>query len=240
MSTSEDRTLPLLGRRGLVIGVETAAGGALATALGEAGADLGLATMRADEGVLAARRLQRRLRGAGREANVYAFDVTLGQNVKVSTRQVTKELGGLDFVVSAPDEPLTSPLERLTDSDLARVTTVNFYAHVFAIRAAVDEFRRPGQGHVLLVVPETAAAEAAAYRAAQAATLNLVTSLSEELRPRSVAVNAAVVPPTAGSAGLDRAGPLVVEILSAHPADVTGRVYHLGHSRPGADDQGRA
>ncbi|MGE0228558.1 MAG: SDR family NAD(P)-dependent oxidoreductase [Dehalococcoidia bacterium] len=230
VSASEDRTLPLLGLRGLIIGVETAAGGAIAAALGEAGADLGLATMRADEGVLAARRLQRRLREAGREASVYAFDVTLGQNVKVSTRQVTKELGGLDFVVSAPDEPLSTPLERLTDSDLARVTTVNFYAHLFAVRAAVDEFRRPGRGHVLLVVSEGDSAEAAAYRAAQAATLSLVTSLSEELRTRSVAVDALVVPATAGSAGLDRAGPLAIEILRAHPADGAGRVYHLGTS----------
>ena len=49
-----------------MIGVETAAGGMIASAFGRAGADLGLATMRADEGVLAARRIQRQLREAGR------------------------------------------------------------------------------------------------------------------------------------------------------------------------------
>ena len=37
----------LTGRRGLVIGVETPAGGAIAIALGEAGADLGLAVLSA-------------------------------------------------------------------------------------------------------------------------------------------------------------------------------------------------
>src|SRR5436190_11232956 len=91
----------LAGRRALVIGAETPAGGAIARALIGAGVDLGLAAMRADEGVLAARRIEREARAAGRNAATYAFDVTLGQNVKVSTRQVAKELGGLDILVSA-------------------------------------------------------------------------------------------------------------------------------------------
>lgn len=233
-ATSE---LPLLGRRGLVIGVETEAGGAIVAALGAAGADLGLATMRADEGVLAARRLQRQLREQGREASVYAFDVTLGQNVKVSTRQVTKELGGLDFVVSAPDEPLASPLERLTDSDLAHVTTVNFYAHLFAVRAAVDEFRRPGRGHALLVVRHAEGDGRAAYAAAQAATLSLVATLSEELRARTVAVNALVVPSTGDP---ERAGRAARDVLREDPALATGRVYDLAMDPDGATDQGQA
>src|SRR5690349_3256801 len=114
-------SVQLAGRKGLVIGVETLAGGTIAAALGLEGAALGLATMRADEGVLAARRIQRQLREAGRQATTYAFDVTLGQNVKVSTRQVAKELGGLDFLVSASDLPLEAPLNRLTDSELAHV-----------------------------------------------------------------------------------------------------------------------
>src|SRR5438105_7490850 len=111
------------GQRALVIGAETPAGGAIARALIGAGVDLGLATMRADEGVLVARRLQREAEAAGRTAATYAFDVTLGQNVKVSTRQVAKELGGLDILVSAPDRFLAAPLARTTDSDLAQVMT---------------------------------------------------------------------------------------------------------------------
>lgn len=236
MTIPADADTPLLGRRGLVIGVETEAGAAIASALGAAGADLGLATMRADEGVLAARRVQRRLRELGRVASVYAFDVTLGQNVKVSTRQVAKELGGLDFLVSAPDESFASPLERLTDSDLARVTTVNYYAHVFAVRAAVDEFRRAGHGQVLLVVRRAGGGGHAAHAAAQAAALSLVPVLAEELRPRTVAVNALIVPPAVDA---DRTGQMAVEVLRGDPAHHTGQVYDLGTDDPGADDEGQ-
>lgn len=228
--------LPLLGRRGLVIGAETEVGGAVAVALGAAGAHLGLATMRADEGVLAARRLQRRLREMGREASVYAFDVTLGQNVKVSTRQVTKELGGLDFLVSAAGEPFASSIERLTDSDLARVTTVNFYAHVFAVRAAADEFRRAGRGHALLVARRAEGDGRAAYAAAQAATLSLVTSLSEELCTHAVAVNALVL---SGNAEPERAGRAAIEVLRGDPAQVTGQVYDLAMREQATTDGGR-
>jgi enoyl-[acyl-carrier-protein] reductase (NADH) len=216
--------LKLAGRKGLVIGVETRAGGLIAAAMGLAGADLGLATMRADEGVLAARRIQRQLREAGRQATTYAFDVMLGQNVKVSTRQVAKELGGFDFLVSASDLPFTASLSRLTDSDLAHVTTVNYYAHVFALRAAADEFRRAGSGQALLVVQEPAdRAGATAYEAAQAATLTLVKSLSEELRP-SVGINALVV---AGEVVADELGQAALALVSGDAAEVTGEVRRL-------------
>lgn len=214
----------LAGRKALVIGVETAAGGAIALALGRAGADLGLATMRADEGVLAARRIQRVLREAGGQATTYAFDVTLGQNVKVSTRQVAKELGGLDILVSASDLPFTGPLPRLTDSDLAHVMTVNFYSHVFAVRAALDEFRRAGAGRVLLVAHQASDPEVAAYEATQAATLSLVRTLSEELRAASVTVNAVLV-----ANALDDARLAAVAVAACAPAEapVSGQVYDL-------------
>lgn len=208
-----------------MIGVETAAGGLIASALGQAGADLGLATMRADEGVLAARRIQRQLREAGRQATTYAFDVTLGQNVKVSTRQVTKELGGLDFVVSASEFPFSAPLSRLTDSDLAHVMTVNFYAHVFAIRAAADEFRRAGGGRVLLVAHEGAGEpETAAYEATQAAALSLVTSLSEELRPQHIGVNGIVV---SGEPDPRELGEAAIALIAGDPAEVTGQIRRV-------------
>lgn len=232
----EESGRSFLGRRGLVLGVETDAGSAIASALGTAGADLALATMRADEGVLVARRLQRQLRELGRQASTYAFDVTLGQNVKVSTRQVAKELGGLDFVVSAPDEPLVGPFERLTDSDLARVTTVNFYAHVYAVRAALDEFRRGGEGHALLVVRRSEDG-GAAYQAAQAATLSLVTTLADELRERAVTISALIVPANIGGA---RAGRAALELLQGDPARASGRVYDLAARPEGAaDHEGR-
>ncbi len=249
----QESVLPLVGRKALVVGVETPVGAAIARALGAAGADVGLATMRADAGVLVAKRIQRELEAAGRVAATYAFDVTLGQNVKVSTRQVTKELGGLDILVSAPDRFFAAPLGRTTDSDIQQVMTVNAYAHLFAVRAAADEFRRTGGGRVLLIVHEAAEAGlagAAAYAAAQAAALNLARSLAEELLPQSVGVDALVVGTTTWvdtEAGTlepvlpgDAAavlGRLVVGMLTSDAA-ITGRLEHLdAHIRQAARGQ---
>jgi 3-oxoacyl-[acyl-carrier protein] reductase len=221
------------GRKTLVLGVETPAGAAIARALGAAGAALGLATMRADEGVLVAKRVQRELAAAGGVAATYAFDVTLGQNVKVSTRQVAKELGGLDLLVSASNRFFEAPLERTSDSELAQTMTVNCYAHLFAVRAAADEFRRAGAGRALVVVhpsAETGLAGAAAYAAAQAAALNLVRSLAVELQPERIAVDALVIDAQAGresGATVDAQAVATALQLLAAPVEHTGRIARL-------------
>ena len=217
----------LLGRRALVVGVETPAGAAIASALGAAGADVALAVMRADEGVLTARRLQRELRELGRTAMTYAMDVTLGQNVKVTTRQVTKELGGLDLVVSAPDDLILAPLARTSEAQLAQIMTWNCYAHAFVARAAFDEFRRDGRGHLLLVthaLGERPAPNAAGYALACAATLGLVRSLAVEHPEPDLATTALLRGASAFDApgALDRiadAGELAAAIARADEAE---------------------
>ena len=175
----------LLGRRALVIGAETASGTAIARALGEAGADVALAVLRPDEGVLIARRLQRELRDRGRQALTYAMDVTLGRNVQVTTRQVSKELGGLDLVVSAPDEAFLASLAQTSDAQLAQTMTLNGYAHAFAARTAFGEFRRQGEGERVFILVthalgQRAAAGATAWSMACAAALGLLRSLALE------------------------------------------------------------
>ncbi len=215
----------LAGRRVLVVGVETPAGGVIARALGLAGAALGLAAMRADEGVLAARRIQRELQAAGGFAATYAFDITLGQNVKVSTRQVAKELGGLDMVVSAPDRFFAAPLGRTTDSELAAVMVANCYAHLFAVRAAADEFARAAGGRVLLVTHaagEAALPGAAAYAAADAATLSLARSLAEELRPQRIALDVLVVGSATWAEG--SVPPALVPVLDGATSEALARL----------------
>jgi NAD(P)-dependent dehydrogenase (short-subunit alcohol dehydrogenase family) len=110
------------------------------------------------------------------------------------------------------------------------VITVNFYSHVFATRAAADEFRRGGGGQVLLVTHEADAVEGiAAYEASQAAVLSLVRSLSEELRPQRVGVNGLVVGPQVD----DSLGTAAVDAINSPPAECTGRIINLAGPRSG-------
>lgn len=240
----------LLGRRALVIGAETATGQSIARALGEAGADVALAVLRPDEGVLIARRLQRELRDRGRRALTYAMDVTLGRNVQVTTRQIAKELGGLDLVVSAPDEAFLAPLAQTSDAQLAQTMTVNGYAHAFAARSAFDEFRRQGEGPrafilVTHTLGERGEAGAVATSMAAGAALALLRALTREhaggdraavglLRGASLPGDAATVADlgdalaAADAAEADPLGRLACAIATATAADVHGRVFSAG------------
>lgn len=245
----------LAGRKALVVGVETAAGGAIASALGAAGADVALAVLRPDEGVLAARRIQRELRALGRAAYTYALDATLGQNAKVTTRQVAKELGGLDLVVSAADAPLAGPLARTSEAQLGQAMALNCHAHAWVARAAFDEFRRGGRGCLLIVthmLGERPAPGAGAYALACAAAIGLGRALAaEHAAPGLAAVTllrgAAAFDPSSVAAdggGLEAAiasadaaeAPALARLAAAAaastPEAVTGRVLSAAADAP--------
>lgn len=234
---------PLAGRKALVVGVETATGGAIASALGAAGADVALAVMRPDEGVLTARRLQRELRALGRAAMTYAMDVTLGQNARVTTRQVAKELGGLDIVVSAPDDPAPRALAETSEVQLAQAMTMNCYAHAYVARAAFGEFRRGGGGNLLIVthaLGDQPAAGAGVYALACAATLGLARTLVTEHDEPGVAITTllrgarafdastgslAAAIAAADEAEADALARLAVRLAASAPDDVRGGVF---------------
>jgi len=183
----------LSGRRAMVIGAETPAGGAIARAYAEAGADVALCALTPDDAVMRARAVRRDIEAMGRRAPEYIMDVTLGKNVQVTTRQIVKELGGLDIVAVAPDRFIAKPIEKITDTDLARTMQVNFNSHFFAVRTAVEEFRRQEQpGRIVLVtsvIGERGLPNATAYAAAHGAVHNFARAAALELAPENITVN---------------------------------------------------
>ena len=190
----------LSGRVAMVVGAEFASGGAIALALAEAGADVAVCAVQADERVLESRKVKRAIEAMGRRSAEYVMDVTLGRNVQVTTRQVAKEMGGLDIVVSASELPMTAPLEKISEMELARVVALNFSSHLFTIRSAAAEFRRNeagpnGRGIVLVLTRAMGehAAEQTAFYAAQAGAQQLVRESAVELAEAGVRVNALAV-----------------------------------------------
>ena len=190
---SAPRYFDLTGRKAMVIGADNPAGGAIARAYGEAGADVALCALTPDEAVMRARAVRRDIEAMGRRAPEYIMDVTLGRNVQVTTRQIVKDLGGLDIVAVAPDMFLAKPIEKTTDTDLARVMQVNFSAHFFAIRASAEEFRRrEGPGRIVCVTSvlgERGLPNTTAYGAAHGAVHNLVRGAAQELAAEGIMVN---------------------------------------------------
>jgi len=189
--------LDLSGSKAMVVGAEFAAGGAIALAFAEAGADVAVCALQADESVLTSRKVKRAIEALGRRSAEYVMDVMLGRNVQVTTRQIAKEMGGLDLVVSAAELPLEGPLDKISETDLARVVALNFSSHLFVIRSAAGEFARNeagpnGRGSVLVLTRNLAEAQPghAAFVAAQAGTQQLVREAGREFAEAGVRVNA--------------------------------------------------
>jgi NAD(P)-dependent dehydrogenase (short-subunit alcohol dehydrogenase family) len=220
----------LSGGRALVIGAGNPAGRGIALALAGAGMDVALAsaTVEGDE-VMAVRRTKRTLADFGRRVPEYAFDTTLGQNVQVSTRQVAKELGGLELLVNAqganaPGAAAAATSGRMSDSDWGRALALHLNGVFFACRAALREMEGRG-GAIINVVPLPleVAGSMAAIEAAAAGVIGLTRGLAREFRDRGVRVNAIQLRPGAQDALLASAG-----LLLASPAcELTGQVLHL-------------
>ena len=189
----------LSGSRAMVVGAEFETGGAIALALAEGGANVAVCALQPDESALRSRKVKRAIEALGRSSSEYVMDVMLGRNVQVTTRQVAKEMSGLDFVISAGELMLEAPLSKITETELARVVAFNFSAHLFIIRSAAGEFARnelvEGQRGSVLIVTKHAASRVkiAAVAGAQAGAQQLVREASRELAEIAVCVNALIV-----------------------------------------------
>jgi NAD(P)-dependent dehydrogenase (short-subunit alcohol dehydrogenase family) len=192
MSTNIEH-FDLSGRKAMVVGVENPAGAAIARAYAEAGADVALCVLKADDAVMTAKRIQKEIEAQGSKSGVYVMDVTLGRNVQVTTRQVAKELGGLDIVASCPDLFLGKPIAKTTDAELLQVMTHNFNSQFYVARSAAGELAKNEAGGNLIllshILGERGAKNTAAYGAAHAATQSLVRSLAQELGSSQISVN---------------------------------------------------
>jgi len=234
MTTSQ---LPLADKRALVLGAGSAAGRTIAVALATAGADVAVATASLDgDEVMAARRTRRAVEAAGRRSTEYAFDVTLGQNVQVSTRQVAKWLGGLDILVWAVSTPLARPADKITDAEWSRALAINLSGAFFACRAALREMLADAWGRIILVTGQPGSADttdSAAVLTARFGLFGLASALAGEYGTRGIqayVVNLAPPHQESTPAGSDHEGApvdladLAVFLATDAPARLNGSV----------------
>ncbi|MHB8576111.1 MAG: SDR family NAD(P)-dependent oxidoreductase [Dehalococcoidia bacterium] len=234
----------LAGRRALVLGAGTAAGRAAALAMAVAGADVAVAAGSIDgDEVMAVRRVKRAVEALGRRSAEYAMDLTLGANIRVSVRQVAKEMGGLDVLVNAPDAYLRKPADQLSDADWSRILNVNLNGVFYACRAGLKEMAAGG-GHIInicSVFGERGAAESAAYVAAKHGVVGLTRALALEYAGRGITVNAvalgrlvgadmALFPEGTPYTDLASLGPLIVSLCSPSGAGVNGQIINVEDS----------
>ena len=232
-------------QRAIVYGAERPAAAAVAAGLREAGA--AVAVTSAETGGSSMFRMKKAAAGGPAEA----VDLANGTNVRVATRKLVKQLGGLEIAVVAPGAWFAAPLGKTLDADVQRLLGANLGGTYAAFRSAAREFRGgPGRLIALLEAPAARGlTNTSAFAASQAGVIGLVRALSQELAPQGVTVNAIVQgwtehSPGRGSSNPDdnlllrfipmrRFGtpediaPLAVYLASPVAGYVTGQTFHI-------------
>jgi glucose 1-dehydrogenase len=131
----------LTGQRALVTGASSGIGRAIALALGEAGADVGVNYSSAEAPALEVVAL---LKGMGRRA--FACKADVGNEVDVTRmfQQARDEFGSIDILVNNAGLQKDAPLHEMTLAQWQRVIDVNLTGQFLCAREAVREFRRRG------------------------------------------------------------------------------------------------
>lgn len=184
----------LTGKLALVVGFGTPAGRAIARGLAEAGADVAVAAASTDgDEVMEARRASKDVAKLDRRTFHQAWDVTLPTNVQVSMRQLVKELGAPSILVYAADLLIAKPFTKLTDSEIARMQSVNSLGPLYSARSLLRELPEDQPGRIILlssVLAERGVEQLAGYTFSKAGLNALVPALSQEYGARGVTVNA--------------------------------------------------
>jgi NAD(P)-dependent dehydrogenase (short-subunit alcohol dehydrogenase family) len=211
----------LSGKRALVVGAASSVGRAIALALSEAGADVTVtsASLKASE-ALAVKRLARQIAVTGPRRESQALDASLGTAVQVMVRQVVKDMGGLDILVTAPDLFLGKAAEKTNDVEWSRIISANLSSVFHACRAAGREMLKQGWGRIINVASamgERGLSNSAAYCAAKGGVMNLTRALAQEWGPHGVTVNCIAPGWLADSPGLGDPDPQANRLIRFIP-----------------------
>jgi NAD(P)-dependent dehydrogenase (short-subunit alcohol dehydrogenase family) len=187
-----DRASLLTGRAALITGGRRI-GAAVAVALAQAGADVGLCYRSSrDE----AEETAAAVRACGRRAVVLQADLTQPDDCRRLVREVVDALGRLDVLFHLASVYQRIPYDELTDADWERALAVDVRAAHLCAQAAVPHLRAGGRGRIVNFADWVAASGRPRYTGyvpyyvAKAAVVALTEVLALELAPDGILVNA--------------------------------------------------
>lgn len=173
-------TTRLAGKVAVVTGASAGVGRAIARALGQQGARVGLIA-RGPDGLEAA---AREIRASGGDALVLALDVADAAAVEAAADRVASEWGRLDVWVNNAMVSVFSPVSEMTPGEYRRVTEVTYLGYVHGTLSALKHMR-PRNAGVIVQIGSALAYRSiplqSAYCAAKAAVRGFTDSLRCEL-----------------------------------------------------------
>jgi len=185
-----DGAFSLDGQVVLVTGASRGIGTAIATAAGEAGADVAVGYRESAE---AAAAVLDTLRAMGRRASAFAADVSDPADARRLVAEVEGHFGRIDGLVNNAGIMPSSPVLEMTDEEWDEVLRTNLFGPFYCTRAVLPGMVERGTGSIVMIssrLGQIGWPELAHYSAAKAGLLGLTKSLAREFGPRGVRVNA--------------------------------------------------
>ncbi len=179
------------GKVVLITGGSRGLGLVLARELAAQGAKLALCARSADKLELARQELER----SGAEVITIPVDLTDPQQVKTMMYDVMRHYGRLDVLVNNAGMIQVGPQENMEIADYEKAMQINFFAPLYAIKAAVPIFQKQGDGRIVNITSiggKIAMPHLLPYTASKFAAVGLSEGLPAELRKENIFVTTVV------------------------------------------------
>jgi NAD(P)-dependent dehydrogenase (short-subunit alcohol dehydrogenase family) len=179
----------LSGRTAIVTGGTRGIGLAIAEGLAAVGANVVVASRKADACERAATQLQ------AQGANAIGVPTHLGDlaDIEALVARTVERFGGVDIVINNAANALAQPLGQLTSEAWDKSFAVNLKGPVFLVQAALPHLRESQHAAVLNVVSAGAfifSPGVSMYAAAKSAMVSFTHSMAAELADAGIRVNA--------------------------------------------------
>jgi 3-oxoacyl-[acyl-carrier protein] reductase len=182
--------LELRDKVAVVTGASRGIGRAIALGLGAEGCAVAVGA----RGEAELRAVAEEIERAGGRALPVAGDLTSAEGVARLVDGAAERFGGVDILVNnlGGSAPANKPFMDTTAADWQGVVALNLYSAVEASRHAVPHFRRRGGGSILIIssIYGRESGGYTGYNAVKSSLNSLAKSLSRELAPDNVRVNA--------------------------------------------------
>lgn len=225
----------LAGKAALITGAERGIGRAIASALLEAGAVVGITALPASED--RARLTARELDPSGLQARAYVLDVRSTESIAEALRRFITDYERLDVLVNNAGVRLVSSSLSMEEQAWDNVLAVNLRGVFFCAQQAASYMQSAG-GAIVNVSSQlglVASKDRAAYCASKAAVIHLTRALALDWAPYRIRVNA-VAPGTTRTQDANVAGDptAAVDLLvrtplgrPIEPYEVAAAVHYL-------------
>jgi 3-oxoacyl-(acyl-carrier-protein) reductase len=175
----------LTGKSALVTGASGGIGGAVARALHQAGATVGLSGTRVEP-------LEALAAELGSRAHVLPCNLSVAEEVEALMKRATEAMGQVDILVNNAGITRDGLMMRMSDDDWAQVIEVNMTSSFRLCRAALRGMMKARWGRIINITSVVGTAGnpgQANYAAAKAGLQGLSKSLAQEVASRGITVN---------------------------------------------------